>query len=395
MPKFKYKALSETGKVTVGEAFSETKQDLADELAAKGLLATKINRVWFGSTHRKIKIEELLLFVKELKVLVRSGLAIPEALEVSISGRKTPLGAVLEQIRIDLLRGTRMSEAFNKYSDLFDLLFINTIESGERSGEIVKALASYESFLERKLILRRKVRQALLYPFFILLIIVAIVFVIFEYSLPRFVEIYASLDAELPSATKLLIGISHNILPITMVSIAIGIMIWRLIILLRGSEKTSLYIDGLVIKLPVIGRIQQSYLVSLFSRSLSSILSNGTPAVVAIKHAAATLPNRHYSVLLASISEQVAKGMSLTKALSEVKLFPGPAEKIIGAGEKTGSLETLLLEVADYYENDIEYRMNMAIAMIEPTLILITGIIVGGIVVMMYLPIFSLASAIS
>jgi len=395
MPKYKYRAISESGKISAGEAFANRKDELVDELTARGLFVTKISRLWLTTHYRKANTEELLLFVKELKVLVRSGLSIPDSLEVTINGRNTPLGSVLDQIRIDLLRGTRLSDAFNKYTNVFDILFTNAIESGERSGELVNALENYEALLEKKLMLQRKVRQALLYPFFIIFIIIAIVFVIFEYSLPRFIEIYASLDAELPSATKILIDISRNIGPISLVAVVAGLLLWRLTASLRHGKKTSLYLDKLIVRLPVVGAIQQSYLVALFSRTLSSILSNGTPVVEALKHAAGILPNKYYSEVLLSLSTRVSKGVPLAKALVKVGLFPTAAEKIIEAGEKTGSLETLLLEIAAYYENDIEYRMNMAVAMIEPTLILVTGIIVGGIVVMMYLPIFNLASAIS
>lgn len=395
MPKYKYKAISESGEVHAGVTFAQTREDLAEELIARGLFVTRISRLWFSGSYRRPRIEELLFFIKEFTVLLRSGLPLPEAIQITARGRKTRFGEVLEQVRQDVLQGKRISDAFARFSDVFEPLFLKMLDAGERSGELASSLQHYESLLVRKLALWRKVRQALLYPAFILLIVVAILVIIFQFSLPRFIELYSGMDAELPEATRFLIAVSDNFSVIAAAFMLGGVLLWQGGRYVRKNNRLVTLLDKAMLKLPFAGEVQRSYLIAMFGRTLSSLLANGTPVVEALSHTAASLPNRHYSSKLKAISDDVAKGVSLTAAIRKEELFPSAAEKIIEAGERSGSLDAQLIEIAGFYENDIDYRLNMAVALVEPLMILLTGIIVGGVVVVMYLPIFSLASTIS
>jgi type IV pilus assembly protein PilC len=395
MPKFRYKAISNSGELHSGETFSQTREALAEELVARGLFVTRISRLWFSGGYRRPRIEELLFFVKEFTVLIRSGLPVPEAIRITSQGRKTQFGEVLEQVKTAVLQGKKISDAFAQFADTFDPLFLKMLEAGERSGELAGSLQNYETLLTRKLTLWRKVRQALLYPAFILLIVVAILVIIFQFSLPRFIELYAGMDAELPEATRFLITLSENFSVIGVSVVLSAALAWQTLRSMRKNRHVVSWMDKALLKIPFGGEVQRSYNIALFGRTLSSLLLNGTPVVEALKYTADSIPNQHYAGRLLAISAEVEKGTSFTDAVKKEKLFPSAAEKIIEAGERSGSLDMQLLEIAGFYENDIDYRLNMAVALVEPVLILLTGIIVGGIVVVMYLPIFSLASTMS
>lgn len=395
MPKYIYKAIAEDGTVIKGEVFSETMEELVQVLSSQGLVVTKLSRSLFSGFIIKPRLEALLLFLKEYTVLLRSGLSVQDALQITARARGTYLGGILSQIRYDVLRGKRLSLAFSKLADTFDPLLLSVVATGERTGKLVETLKNYEALLARKIELQRKVRHALIYPVFVLFVVLVIFIVIFQFSLPRFIQIYTDLDAALPASTNLLLFISGNFSYFASGFIVLAILSWQTWRYIRNKNWLTERLHRYSLSIPVVGEIQRSYNVSLFARTLSSLLATGTPLVEAIQHTAKSLPNRYQSHCLAGITRVIARGESLTMALSRAKILPPAAEKIIEAGERAGSLEGQLTELAEFYENDIEYRLDLAVSLIEPLLILVTGIIVGGVVLVMYLPIFNLAGAIA
>jgi type IV pilus assembly protein PilC len=395
MPQYRYKAITEDGCVITGKSFSNTREELAGDLTARGLFVTKISRNLFPSLTRTPRLEALLFFLKEFTVLLRSGLSVPDSLQITSKERGAQLGGILAQIHFDILSGKRLTQAFSKLAETFDPLLLSVVGTGEKSGELVDSLQNYQSLLVRRIELRRKLRHAMMYPLFILLIVVVILIVIFQFSLPRFVELYADLDAELPAATGLLLYVSENFSYIAAALSLLFITAWQGWQQMRSRSWLVYGVDRYSLKLPVIGIIRRAYIISLFARTLSSLLASGAPLVEAIQHTARALPSRYFTERLAGVSQLIAKGASLTAAITGTELLPTAAEKIIEAGERSGSLEEQLLELAEFYESDIDYQLGLALSLVEPLLILITGIIVGGIVVVMYLPIFSLAGAIS
>ncbi len=395
MPRYKYKAIAEDGTVIKGDALSDTREELAKDLASQGLFVIKISRFPFFTFSRKSRLDGLLLFLKEFTALIRSGLSLQDALQVTARGRGTHLGGMVSQIRISVLHGKPLSTAFSKLAEAYDPLLLSVVTTGERTGKLAHTLKSYEALLTRKIEIQRKVRHAMLYPLFVILVMSVIFVVIFQFSLPRFVGIYADLNAELPASTSFLLYISNNFLYITIAIGMLVLIVWQAWRYVRNKSWLVEKISHYSFRIAVIGEIQRSYLISLFARTLSSLLSTGIPLVEAVQHTSKSLPNRYVSERLASVNQIIAKGESLTTAIRGTGLFPAAAQKIIEAGEKSGSLEEQLTELAQFYENDIEYRIGLAVSLVEPLLILVTGIIVGGVVLVMYLPIFNLAGAIS
>lgn len=394
MPIYKYKAITEDGSVITGEMFSATRQGLSEDLVSRGLFVTKISRNLFPGLSRKPGLEALHFFLKEFTALLRSGLSVQDAIQVTTHERDAYLAGLLSQIRYDILRGKQLPHAFAKLAETFDPLLRSVVETGAQTGQLVESLKSYENLLARKIELRRKIRQAMYYPAFVIFVVAAILIVIFEFSLPRFVEMYTDLDAKLPASTDILLSISNNFKYISTSLVILLSAIWFGWQHLRKKKWLRENIAYYSLKAPFVGKVQQSYLISLFGRTLSSLLATGTPLVEAVAHTAQALPNEHYTNHLKKVGQMIAKGASLTTAVRGLRIFPTAAEKLIEAGEKAGTLEERLNELAEFYESDVDYRLGLAVSLVEPLLILITGIIVGVVVLIMYLPIFSLAGAV-
>lgn len=288
-----------------------------------------------------------------------------------------------------------LSDALARHPAVFDPLFVALTRVGEKSGEVVSTLTHYQKLLERNAALKRKVRQALAYPVFVLAMLVAIVAVLFFFSLPRFVELYADLGAELPGPTRVLIGIVDGlskygwVLLIMVVAAGVAIRSWK------PSERVRLIYEDMTAKVPVVGQLRNFYLSSLCCHTLYSLLASGMTVVDALRYVAGVLPSIGFSRELASASEKIQHGAGLVRALRERGLFTPSALKLLEAGERSGSVPLQLLELAQYYDRMLEYRMGTLISLFEPMLILVTGIIVGAAVVAMYLPVFGMAGSIS
>jgi general secretion pathway protein F len=390
MPTYRYRAIAEQGTVIEGVAAAPSRRDLADELLRKGLMPGSIRRSLLLPPAR-FADDELLLFLGEFSALVRSGVAIPEALTVmaEYAGR-SPLRAVLADIRMEVLKGAALSEAMASHRRIFNSLLLALIHVGEKSGEIVAALTHCQSLTERTLALKRKVRQALVYPVFILLMLAAIVTVLLFFSMPRFIEIYADLGAELPGPTRMLMAGAEWVgrygwlaLP-GLAALFLGWRNWK-------PTAWRLAWERAMGNLPLLGRLREAYNLSLCCHVLHSLTESGMTIVDALRHASRSLPGITVPRALAGASERILHGEGLVQALRAQRLLPPAAMKLLEAGEKSGTVPKQLQELARHFDRLFEYRLATLVSLIEPMLVLVTGILVGAAVIAMYLPIFGMA----
>jgi general secretion pathway protein F len=391
MPTYRYRAIAEQGTVVEGVAAAPSPRALTDELLRKGMMPATIRRSFLLPPAR-IADDELLLFLGEFSALVRSGVAIPEALTVmaEYAGR-SPLRAVLADIRMEVLKGAALSEALAAHPRIFSTLLIALIRVGEKSGEIIAALTHCQSLTERSVALRRKVRQALVYPVFVLLMLAAIVTVLLFFSMPRFIEIYADLGAELPGPTRMLMTGAEWVgrygwlaLP-GLAALFLGWRNWK------PTARWRLAWERAMGNLPLLGRLREAYNLSLCCHVLHSLTESGMTIVDALRHASRSLPGITVPRALAGASERILHGEGLVQALRAQRLLPPAAMKLLEAGEKSGTVPKQLQELARHFDRLFEYRLATVVSLIEPMLVLVTGILVGAAVIAMYLPIFGMA----
>lgn len=392
MPVYTYTALSKNGALTSGEAVADTRQELQQELARRGLLLQTVRKKAreFGWLRRRlVKPEAFLLFNQEFIALIRAGLPIPEALTLAASRPDQPgLAAVLQRVLADVKAGSLLSEACARHPMVFDGLYLSALRTGEKSGGLVAVLGKYQQSLKAKVEFKKKVSQALAYPLFLLLTLVVILGVLFVFVMPRFIAMYADFGAQLPLPTRVLIvTVEHLHVFIPLVTAAsIGLWLaWRRWV---AREDGRIRVDDIKTRLPVLGAINRHIAYAQFARTMATLLDGGTPLVEAMHTTQASLDNRAHAVRLARAAVLVSEGKSLAEALQTMNLMPDAALKMVQVGEASGGLGVMLAEIAQYYEEMLTYKLARATALIEPMLMLLMGVLIGGVIVVMYLPIF-------
>ncbi len=398
MPLFNYSALAENGTQVAGEGAAASEQEFRNELARRGLLVQRVRpkraRLALFSRQRVLP-EEFLLFNQELIALVRAGLTLPDALALAANRPDNPgLGQVLVRVLQDVRGGALFSAACLTYPEVFDGLFLSALRTGEKTGGLAEVLTRYQEYLKRRVALRKKLSQALAYPLFLLVALVVILAVLFIFVLPRFVAMYADFGADLPWATRLLIGFVDRLYifgPLLGASGALGIYIWRRV---KATPGGRLWIDCQKERLPGFGSVQRTAAAAQLARSLSMLLAGGTPLVEALATATGALTNRAYVARLEQATLRVIEGSSFARAVRETQTLPETAARMIEVGEASGGLDNMLAEVAQYYEEILETRLTRLTTLIEPLLMLLMGFFIGGIIIVMYLPIFHMADII-
>ena len=398
MPLYSYTALTEAGVRVTGEGVATSAQELTQELTGKGLLIQRIQKRRAGLKlfHReRVKPEEFLLFNQEFTALLRAGLTIPEALQLAANRPDNPgLGKVLQRVLEDVRGGTVLSEACARHREVFDALYVSALKTGEKTGDLPNVLARYQDYLRHRVVLRKKISQALAYPTFLLIALGVILAILFAFVMPRFVAMYADFGARLPWATQLLINMVEHmpVIAPAVALLAVGAWFgWRA---WTATEPGRMAVDRLKERIPYIGGINRIAAVAQLARSISTLLAGGTPLVEAMRTVQESMTNRAYSARLVRATQQVTEGGSLATAVREAQLMPETAIKLVEVGETSGKLDAMLAEVAQFYEEALDHRLTRLMAMIEPLLMLLMGILVGGTIITMYLPIFNMADVI-
>jgi len=398
MPVYTYTALAENGTRTQGEESALSEQALREDLARRGFMALELRAKRSGlglPTRQRVKPEAFLLLNQEFTALLRAGLTIPEALRLAAERPDSPqLSKVLQHVEEDVRGGMSLSEACAQHGDVFDGLYLAALKTGEKTGALPQVLAKYQANLRHRVELARKVGHALAYPAFLLITLLVILVVLFVFVLPRFVSLYADFGAQLPGPTRVLITLVETmpyLLPLLLVLGVVGWMSWHR--LLR-DEKTRVRVDALKERLPLLGGIYRHTASAQLARTLETLLSGGTTLVEAMQITAESLPNRHRAELLKEVRRRVMEGVSLASAMAATKIMPPTAVKMIEVGEAGGGLEDMLTEVAIFHEEALSNSMTRMMALIEPILMLLMGVFVGGIIIVMYLPIFYIVDVI-
>jgi type IV pilus assembly protein PilC len=346
-----------------------------------------------GLGRGKVKSDEMVVFTRQLATIVNAGLPLMQGLDILAEQTEDAnLSVILKQIGADVEGGETFSEALGKHPNAFTDLYVSMVKAGEASGNLDGILLRLAEYMEATAALKRKIRSAMTYPavaFFLVLMIAGglLIFVV-----PRFQEIYASFDQDLPGPTRVLIGVSSLLstnLPWALLGAAV------IFFTVRGYARTdrgSMRIDKLMLKLPVFGKLFRKVAVSRVTRTLSTLTRSGVPILSALEIVERTAGNRVFAQAVRESQESVRAGKTLAEPWEESGVFPPMVTRMISVGEKTGALETLLGKISDFYDDEVEAAVASLTSLIEPLLILFLGITVGFMVIALFLPILNLAS---
>ena len=351
-------------------------------------------RSGFGGMKRgKVKLEPFLIFNQQFLTLIRAGLPILGSLQMLGKIQKNAqFSAQLEDVSNRVKTGEALSSAFEAQSG-FPIMYTTTLLAGERSGNLQEVLERYVSFQKVSLAFRKKLTASMIYPALLLSLVIGLMIFLLAVVVPQFAVLYDQMGNKLPAMTMWLMGfgkwLQHNFIWLFLGGVGVGFMFSRFAKTDRGKDM----IDGVRIGIPVFGKIWTKYQVALFSRTLSTLLTGGLPLVPSLETAARSISSRKIAKAVFSSIGTVREGKSLAESLTKTGVFPDLAAEMITVGEQTGALPAMLNSVAEFFEEDVATALSAALALIEPAILIIMGVVVVFILISLYLPIFSLGQA--
>jgi len=397
---FTCKIGSSDGRIVVKEFEAVNSALLRQSLEEQGFVVFELRKkplqflMEGGLGRRKIGNKELLLFNQELLVLLKAGLPILQALDTILESGGGKLNEILTAIREDVKGGTAFSSAFEKFPRVFPHLYIASIQAGERTGDLPQTIRRYIAFLKRTEGFKGKIVAALFYPAILVTVAFAAVTLLLVYVVPTFSTIYADSGAALPMPTQMLINFTsflRRYLLLFVGAFFVGAALFRR----WSATETGRYaVDGMKIKTPFLGSVLTRYSVSGFTRTLATVLGSGIPIVEALRMSVGTLNNKVLERGLLTAVVRVEEGSKLSSALESIRLMPPLALRMLSVGETTGSLEEMLADISDYFEEEIERNLQVLTTAIEPAIMIVMGVVIGVIIIAMYLPIFKIANTV-
>jgi type IV pilus assembly protein PilC len=401
MPVFTYRGTNRSGAAVAGEMNASNKTELQSMLRRQQITPTRMsekgkefNLPTFGGG---VNAKELAVFTRQFSVMIDAGLPLVQCLEILATQQENKtFQKVLSGTRSSVEGGTTLSTAMKQYPKVFDPLFTNMVEAGETGGILDTILQRLAAYIEKNVKLQRAVKSALIYPIGVLTIAAAVITLLLWKVVPIFATLFAGLGVSLPLPTRIVIGLSHFVgsifgllIFVGVIAMVVGIKIWY------GTPGGRFVLDTIILKIPVLGILMRKIAVARFTRTLGTLISSGVPILEGLDITAKTSGNAVIERALFKVRKSLEEGKSLTDPLKESEVFPGMVTQMIAVGEQTGAMDAMLQKIADFYEEEVDSAVKDLLTALEPIMIVFLGLVVGGVVISMYLPLFSLIGQLS
>ncbi len=410
MPKFAYKALNKEGKQIFGVLQADSQALAINDVRSLGLYPTMVREATKRDEKKSrkekkgldefyiggVKSKEIVVMTRQLATLIDAGLPLLRSLTVLISQLKpSKLRDILREVSADIQGGATFAESLAKHPRQFDRLYVNMVRAGEVGGMLEEVLSRLAEFMERRQRLKRAVMSALVYPIAVIVIAIAIVGFLLMYVVPIFGEIFQEFGGELPWPTQFLID-AGDFLIYKWWQLVIGFNTIMIVFKLLGkSVLIKKGFDRVVLKMPLLGDLVVKIGVARFSRTLGTLIHSGVPILQALRITRETISNSVIQNAVDKVHDSIKEGETIAAPLDETKVFPAMVVNMIDVGEETGSLDQMLMKVADIYDEEVDAAVNAMLSLLEPAIIVILGGVVGFILIALYLPIFTLGDQIS
>ncbi len=403
MPTFAYAGRTRAGQTVSGERVADTMDAAIAALRREQIQVTRITpakaegapkeKKAKGTKGKKVKAKNLAVFTRQFSVMIDAGLPLVQCLDILGSQEEDKnFSAVILQTRTDVEGGMSLADAMRRHPKTFDPLFTNMISAGEAGGILDTILKRLATYIEKAVKLAGQVKSAMVYPVAVICIAAVVVGVILWKVIPTFAALFQGLGAELPLPTRIVIAMSDNLVKFFPLLLIAGGAVSYAFKQYYSTDKGRRVVDATVLKAPVLGNIMRKIAVARFCRTLSTLISSGVPILDGLEITAKTSGNAIVEDAIMTTRKSIERGETISAPLKETAVFPPMVTQMIGVGEATGALDTMLAKIADFYEEEVDTAVAGLLTLLEPIMIAILGGVVGGIVIAMYMPIFDLIS---
>ncbi|MET0498139.1 MAG: type II secretion system F family protein [Steroidobacteraceae bacterium] len=394
---YNWQGTDRKGKRQKGRMLAVSEAAVKAELRRQGVVAkrvTKENQLF--KSGKKVSAEDIALFARQLATMLQAGIPMVQCFDIIGNGHDKPsVQKLVLAIKSDIEAGTSLHEALAKHPLYFDDLFVNLVEAGEQAGALETLLDKIATYKEKTEALKKKIKKALFYPAAVLIVAVIVTTILLIFVIPQFESLFQGFGADLPAFTQMVINLSRFVQAKGwLIAIIAGGAGYAFFYFKKRSRPMRRSLDRMMLKAPVVGPILVKAAIARFSRTLSTMFAAGVPLVEALTSVAGATGNIVFEEGTLKIRDQVATGQRLQRSMEETGLFPNMVVQMIAVGEESGSLDTMSSKVADFYEADVDAAVDAMSSLLEPIIMAILGVLVGGMVIAMYLPIFKLGAVV-
>jgi type IV pilus assembly protein PilC len=394
---FLWEGMDKKGKKLKGQMLAGGEAVVMAQLRRQGITVTKVRKqnVLFAST-KKISEKDISLFTRQLATMMKAGVPLLQSFDIVAKGNANPsVQKLLAEVKADIEKGSSMSQAFSKHPKYFDGLFCNLVNAGEQAGILDNVLDRLATYKEKILAIKGKIKSALFYPAAVIVVAIIVTAAILIFVIPAFKDLFTGFGADLPAPTLLVIKLSDFFVKWWWA--IFGVLIGGTVVFMKAWKRSKVMqalMDRMFLKLPVFGTVIEKATIARWTRTLATMFAAGVPLVEALDSVAGASGNYVYEEATQRIKSDVATGTSLTTAMQGTDVFPNMVIQMTAIGEESGALDSMLNKVADFYEGEVDDAVESISSLIEPMIMVVLGVLIGGLVIAMYLPIFKLGAAI-
>jgi len=395
MPSYTWRGTGRDGATVSGDRTADSAEALRNALRREGINVNSVKEKGSlfggGGGVKKVPAKDLAIFTRQFSVMIDAGLPLVQCLEIlGGSNENKNFAKILNQTRQDIEGGASLADAMRKHPKAFDELYCNMIAAGEAGGILDTILKRLATYIEKAVKLQAQIKGAMMYPIAVIGIAALVITVILWKVIPTFAAMFAGLGATLPLPTRIVIAMSNWLVRLLLPGIVGGFLLYMAFQRYYATYNGRRVVDGMVLKLPVLGDIIRKVAVAKFCRTLATLISSGVPILDGLEITARTSGNAIVEDAIMAVRKSVEGGMTIAQPLKDSGVFPPMVVQMIGVGEQTGAMDSMLSKIADFYEDEVDQAVANMLTLMEPIMILFLGITVGGIVIAMYLPLFSL-----
>ena len=392
---FQWEGRDKSGKAVKGEMRASGPHVVNVTLRRQGINVTKVRKQRLAGG-KKVSEKDIALFTRQMATMMKAGVPLLQAFDIVGKGHSNPrVTKLLMDIKSDVETGSSLAAAFRKQPMYFDALFCNLIQAGEQAGILETLLERLAVYKEKILAIKSKIKAALFYPVAVIVVAFIITAVIMIFVIPAFKQVFTSFGADLPAPTLFVMGLSDFFVEYWY--LIFGILIggvWGFFELWKRSEAVQIAMDRMLLRAPIFGSIVRKSVIARWTRTLSTMFAAGVPLVEALDSVGGAAGNYVYKIATKQIQQEVSTGTSLTTAMSNAGVFPNMVVQMASIGEESGALDHMLSKVADFFEAEVDDAVEALASLMEPLIMVVLGVLIGGMVIAMYLPIFKLGQAV-